>query len=66
MSTLTTLTTIIVALRNAFALSVQAAINAITFVIEVPVYSITTIVQPAVDAITFTIETVCNMIPAGI
>ncbi len=55
--TLSTLTTIIVALRTAFVLSVQAAINAITFVIEAPVYSITPIVQPAVDAITLSIET---------
>ncbi len=55
---MSTLTTITVALRTVFALSVQAAINAITFVIEAPVYPITPIVQPAVDAITLTIETV--------
>ncbi len=52
------MTTIILALGSAFALSVQAAIDAITFVIEAPVYSITPIVQPAVDAITLTIKTV--------
>ncbi len=55
---MSTLTTIIVALRNAFALSVQAAIYAITLFIEAPVYSITPIVQPAVDAITFSIEAI--------
>ncbi len=58
LTTITAMGTFIVALRTAFALSVQAAINAITFVIEALVYSITPIVQPAVDAITLTIETV--------
>ena len=52
------MTTIIVALIDAIALSVQSAINTITLVIKAPVYPITPIVQPAVDAITLTIETV--------
>jgi hypothetical protein len=57
---MSTLTTIIVALRNTFALSVQACVDGITALVQSMVDTIAATVKALFDAVTAIIKPVCD------